>query len=172
MGHHCTFVIIFLLRQFTLHIHKGSFPAFHMTHHIFLHITVSSSAAMEETTNQPWKVPRTGSQSDAAASSSTASRPAPLPLGYPAPVHREANRRRGISKIQVRAGRTRDNQLTPEEEHQQCAAGIEPHIKAPPGPINLDKDAMHTLMDWVWKTFTNKHQAEDKNGFLQGIFLA
>ena len=83
-------------------------------------------------------------------------------MGYPAPGHREAYRRRGISKIQVRASRTRGNQLTPEEEHQQRAAGIEPQIKAPPGPINLDKDAMHKLMDWVWKNFTNKHQAEDK----------
>ena len=127
---------------------------------------------MEETTNQPWKVPRTGSQSDAAASSSTASRPVPLPKGYPAPGHREAYRSHGISKIQVRAGRTRGNQLTPEEEHQQRAAGKEPQIKAPPGPINLDKDAMHMLMDWVWKNFTNRHQAEYKNGLLQEISLA
>ena len=74
-----------------------------------------------------------------------------------------AYRIQGISKMQVRAGRTRGNQLTPEEEHQQRAAGKEPQIKASPGPINLDKDAMHTLMDWVWKNFTNKHQAR-RNG--------
>ena len=100
--------------------HPGR-PSDHMTHYIFLHIIVSLSSDVEETTNQPWKVPRTGSQSDAAASTSTASRPVPLPMGYPAPGHREAYRSHGIPKIQVRAGRTRGNQLTPEEEHQQLS---------------------------------------------------
>ena len=68
------------------------------------------------------------------------------------PGHRQTYKDAGISKQQIRAGRTRDNQQTPEQEHQARAAGIIVEPKKPPATIHLDKQCMKDLMDWMWCT--------------------
>ena len=62
-----------------------------------------------------------------------------------APGHRQTYKDAGISKQQIRAGRTRDNQQTPEQEHQARAAGIIVEPKKPPAMIHLDKQCMKDL---------------------------
>ena len=68
------------------------------------------------------------------------------------PGHRQIYKDAGISKQQIRAGRTRDNQQTPEQEHQARAAGIIVEPKKPPAMIHFDKQCMKDLMDRMWCT--------------------
>ena len=81
------------------------------------------------------------------------------------PGHRQIYKETGISKQQIRAGRTRNNQQTPVQEHQARAEGIIVEPKKPPAEIHLDKQCMKDLMDWMWRTRHEKFAnslSEDK----------
>ncbi len=113
------------------------------------------------------------SGSSGSGSSGCPTGPAPLSNPPPSgvkvnthvPGHRQTYKDAGISKQQIRAGRTRDNQQTPVQEHQARAAGIIVEPKIPPDAIHLDKQCMKDLMDWMWRTRHEKFAnslSEDK----------
>ena len=68
------------------------------------------------------------------------------------PGHRKIYKEAGITKQQIKAGRTRYNQQTPVQEHQARADGTIIEPRKPPAEINLDKQCMKDLMDWMWRT--------------------
>ena len=80
------------------------------------------------------------------------------------PGHRQIYKDAGISKQQVRAGRTRGNQQTPEQEHQARAAGIIVEPRQPTTMIHLDKQCMKDLMDWMWRTRHEKYAGNSLSG--------
>ena len=68
------------------------------------------------------------------------------------PGHRAIYKEAGITKKQTKAGRTRYNQQTPAQEHQARADGTIIEPRKAPEEINLDKQCMKNLMDWMWRT--------------------
>ena len=63
------------------------------------------------------------------------------------PGHRKIYKEAGITKQQIKAGRTRYNQQTPVQEHQARAGGTIIESRRPPAEINFDKQCMKNLMD-------------------------
>ena len=78
------------------------------------------------------------------------------------PGHRSLYKSAGITKQQTKAGSTRYNQLTPEQEHQSMVDGKAITRKRQPEEQVLDEEKMKELMDWMWRTRHNKLGDEDK----------
>ena len=81
------------------------------------------------------------------------------------PGHRAIYKEAGITKKQTKAGRTRYNQQTPVQEHQARADGTTIESRKSPVEINLDRQCMKDLMDWMWRTRHKKFAdspADDK----------
>jgi len=76
------------------------------------------------------------------------------------PGYRSLYKQNGITKLQVRTGRTKDHRLTPEQEHKKRAEGErDKRIK---NNLELNEGTMKELMDWMWKTRYGKPGDEDK----------
>ena len=78
------------------------------------------------------------------------------------PGHRDLYKEAGITKQQTKAGSTRYNQQTPEQEHQSRADGTTITRKKQTEELVLDEQKMKELMDWMWRTRHNKQGDEDK----------
>ena len=78
------------------------------------------------------------------------------------PGHRALYKQAGITKQQVRAGRTKLNKQTPEQEHKARADGILVTRRKRPETLVLDEEKMKELVDWMWRTRRDRPGDEDK----------
>ena len=78
------------------------------------------------------------------------------------PGHRDLYKEAGITKQQIKVGRTKIIQQTPEQEHQSRADGTPIIHKRKPEELVLDEQKMKELMDWMWRTRHSKKGDEDK----------
>ena len=78
------------------------------------------------------------------------------------PGHRDLYKKAGITKQQIKAGRTKLNRQTPEQEHKSRADGTPVTQKRKPDELVLDEQKMKELIDWMWRTRRNRQGDEDK----------
>ena len=78
------------------------------------------------------------------------------------PGHRDLYKKAGITKRQIKAGRTKLNRQTPEQEHKSRADGTPVTHKRKPDELVLDEQKMKELIDWMWRTRRNRQGNEDK----------
>ena len=78
------------------------------------------------------------------------------------PGHRSLCKQAGITKAQVKIGRTKDHRLTPEQEHKERTEGVPGNRKNKFKKLELNEEKMKELVDWMWKTRRYKPGEEDK----------
>ena len=78
------------------------------------------------------------------------------------PGHRDLYKEAGLTKQQVKAGRSKLSQQTPEQEHKSRADGTPITQKRKPDELVLDERKMKELMDWMWRTRRSRQGDEDK----------
>ena len=78
------------------------------------------------------------------------------------PGHRSLCKQAGITKAQIKIGRTKDHRQTPEQEHNERAEGMPSNREKNYGKLELNEEKMKELVDWMWKTRRYKPGEEDK----------
>ena len=66
------------------------------------------------------------------------------------PGHRSFYKQAGITKAQVKIGRTKDHRQTPEQEHNERAAGMPSNRGTNYGKLELNEEKLKELVDWMW----------------------
>ena len=70
------------------------------------------------------------------------------------PGYRSLCKQAGITKAQVKTGRTKDHRQTPEQEHNERAEGMPSNRGKNYGKLELNEEKMKELVDWMWKKKT------------------
>ena len=73
-------------------------------------------------------------------------------ISHMVPGHRLLYKQAGVTKLQVRIGRTKGYRLTPEQEHKERDGSVPGPRKKNFEKLELNKEKMKELMDWLWNT--------------------